>query len=89
MDYAENWVCRYYEEITAVYYDKFQVTIHPVVVHFKQDGKLCAKSYVGITSVTAHGVSTTFAFIKAMMKEVKELLPELSTLHFITDPPTS
>lgn len=46
MDYAENWVCRYQDEITAVYYVKSQVTIHPMVVHFKQDGELCTKSYV-------------------------------------------
>lgn len=35
MDYAENWSCKYQKEISAVYYNKYQVTINPMVVHNK------------------------------------------------------
>lgn len=89
IDYAENWVCRYQDEITAVYYNTTQVSIHPMVVNQKKDGKLIAKSYVGVTSVTAHSVPTTFAFIKQLMNELKSLMPKLATLHFISDSPSS
>jgi len=33
MDYSENMVCRYQDEVSAVVYDKTHVTIHPMVLH--------------------------------------------------------
>ena len=89
MDYAENWACKYQDEITAVYFDKDQVTIHPMVVHAKKDGDIEVASYVGISGVTAHSASTTYAFIIKLMRQLKTDIPNSATLHFVTDSPTS
>ena len=51
MDYSENLVCRLPLEISAVSYDKTQVTIHPMVLHWKEGGKITSKCYVGVTSL--------------------------------------
>ena len=50
MDYAENWTPKYRDEISSTYYDKDQITVHPMVVHYREGGSLKAKSYAGITS---------------------------------------
>lgn len=93
IDYAENWAVKYQNEITAVYFDKNQITVHPMVVNYKKAGTECDKilhrSFVGVSSVTAHSVPTTFAFIKALMVQLVEMLPQLSTVHFISDSPSS
>ena len=93
IDYAENWAVKYQDEIAAVYFDKNQITIHPMVVHYKGVGaecdKICHLSFVGVSSVTAHSVPTTFAFIGALMSELLKLLPELKVVHFISDSPSS
>lgn len=90
LDYAENWKAKYMEEVTSAYYDKNQITVHPMVVHTKDvQGKVNVKSYVGVTDVTNHSVSTTFAFIKALIPQIKEDYPRLQALHFISDSPSS
>ena len=90
MDYAENWQVKYMEEIGSVYYDKAQITIHPMVLHYRnENGQMKVLSFVGLSGVTAHTVPTTFAFLKAMMSELHQAMPLLNTIHFVTDSPSS
>ena len=90
MDYAENWQVKYMEEIESVYYDKAQITIHPMVLHYRnENGQMKVLNFVGLSCVTAHTVPTTFAFLKAMMSELHQAMPLLNTIHFVTDSPSS
>ena len=85
MDYAENWQVKYMEEIGYVYYDKAQITIHPMVLHYRnENGQMKVLSFVGLSGVTAHTVPTTFAFLKAMMSELHQAMPLLNTIHHAT-----
>ena len=48
MDYVENWSAKFNEEPTAVYYDKAQISLHPMIVHNKtEEDVLVATSFVG------------------------------------------
>lgn len=49
MDFAENYSCRTVDEVQTAYWSLTSVTLHPVVIYFKKDGKLCHKSYVVIS----------------------------------------
>lgn len=90
LDYAENWNAKYLFEITSAYYDKNQLSIHPMVLHMKdQDGKISVKSYVGVTEVKSHSAPTTFTFLKALMTQLKFDCPHLQLLHIISDSPSS
>ena len=41
IDFAENYVCNYKDEVAAAYFSKVQVTIHPAVFHYRnEDGTL-------------------------------------------------
>lgn len=47
VDFAENYVCHFFEEVSSAYYSKEQVTVHPSVVYYKADhGDLQHKSLV-------------------------------------------
>ena len=76
MDFAENFICDYMEEVQSAYYNKSQVTIHPMVVHYKNaDGNLDHKSCVGISPDRSHTATQVFGFIKKLVGELKQLLP--------------
>ena len=78
------------EEVQSAYYNKSQVTIHPMVVHYKNaDGNLDHKSFVGISPDRSHTATQVFGFIKKLVGELKQLLPTLTTVHYLTDSPTS
>ena len=90
IDFAENYVCSFSQEITSAYYSKVQVTIHPAVFHFKApDGTLQHKSVVVVSDETSHKAQTVYAFMKALMGWVKGNLPQIETLHYLSDSPTS
>lgn len=89
VDYSENWTIKYQNEPSAIFYDNQQATIHPLVVHFKQNGQLTSKSYVCISDELSHAAPTTFTFISAVIPHVKNLLPNLQLVHFISESPSS
>jgi hypothetical protein len=90
MDYSENYVCSYQDEPAQIYYDRNQVTIHPMIVHYRDDaGTLQHITFVGISEERSHSASTTFAFIEKMIPKVQQELPNLTYVHFISDSPAS
>jgi hypothetical protein len=90
MDYAENYNCVFQDEPSQVYYDRRQITLHPMVIHFRDvSGSLVHRSYVGISGYNNHSASTTLAFIQKLIPELLKLLPNLNTIHYITDSPAS
>ena len=89
IDYSENYLCSYQNEPSQVFYDKNQITVHPMVVHFTEDGSLKHKSFIGITDVTKHSAPTTVAFLLKLIPEVKKIKPMLSTVHYISDSPAN
>ena len=92
MDYAENYSCSYGEEIQSAYYNKEQITLHPMVVHYREQGdndRLQHKCCVGVSAERSHTAPTTYAFINKVLPEIKHLVPDVSTVHYLTDSPTS
>jgi hypothetical protein len=90
MDYSENYSCGYQDEPSAVFYDKNQVTIHCMVVHFRTlDGNVEHKSFAGICSDTSHTAPTCLCFIQKLIPRIQMFLPELNCIHYITDSPSS
>ena len=90
MDYAENYNCVYQDEIGAVHYDRNQVSLHPMVIHYRDDtDTLQHISIVGVTEERSHTIATTMAFIQSIQIKVKAILPKLNTVPCITDSPSS
>ena len=90
MDYSENWVSKFFKEISAVYFDNAQFTLHPMVITFKtEEGELRTKTYVGVTRETSHSAATTFSFIKKLVTVLFDFLPALSVMHFVSDGPSN
>ena len=84
MDYPENYSCCYQADISAMYYDRNQISIHPMVIHC-QDGDHLQH----LTEEKQHTIPTTMAFITALQPWLHQLLPNLQTIHDVTDSPSS
>lgn len=66
------------------------VTIHPIVVYFRnEENQLIHKSFAVISDELSHNVSAILAFIEHVVPIFKELIPTISYIHYISDSPTS
>lgn len=91
MDFVENYTCGFAEEIQSAYFDKNTVTLHPVVIYRKDEteNEVKHKSLVVVSDELSHTSSTVFAIMKQVITEVKEILPNVEVVHYMTDSPTS
>ncbi len=90
MDFSENYSCRSVDEVQSAYWNQVSVTLHPVVAYFK-DGNLQLKhkNFVIVSDEMSHGPRTVITFIDQMMKELKEMDPNVQRIHYWTDSPSS
>ena len=87
VDFAENYVRHYLEEICSAYYSKEQVTVHPAVIHI--NGELKHKSLAVLSDKMAHTIASMFAFLKAIVGWIKQNLAHIQHIHYLSDSPTS
>ncbi|XP_041456271.1 uncharacterized protein LOC121408727 [Lytechinus variegatus] len=93
MDFAENYTCVPLEEIQSAYWTQESVTIHPIVAYFRdgstESSNLIHKSFVAVSDEKGHNSSMVIAILKKVVPRLKELIPNLSKIHYWTDGPTS
>ena len=90
LDFAENYSCRSLEEVQSAYFNQTSVTLHPIVVYYKDDtAELTHKSYIIVSDEMSHKASTVMTFIDDIISELKKLDPLLNTIHYWSDSPSS
>ena len=89
MDFAENYMCRSSEEIQSAYFNQTSVTIHPVVIYFRDNNELKHNSLVLVSDTLHHNASTVATFLDTVISEVKQIVPNVTVCHYWTDSPTS
>lgn len=91
MDFAENYSCCNADEIQSAYFNPTQVTLHPLVVYFKDDitHNLLHKSFIVVSEDIGHNSGNVFTYLTKVMPMLKEIKPNLHTVHYWTDSPTS
>jgi hypothetical protein len=90
MDYSENYNCVMQDEPSQVFFDRRQLTVHPLVMHYRSDdNKLQHHSFVGVSDERSHAAPTAISFISKFIPEAKKILPDLELIHYVTDSPAS
>ena len=91
MDFAENFICTFAEEIQSAYFDKGAVTLHPIFVYTRDPttNDIQHKSFVVVSDETSHNAATIFAIMKDIVIEITAILPQCKMIHYMTDSPTS
>ena len=90
MDFAENYGCKSVEEIQSAYWNQTAVTLHPVVMYFKQNtDELKHQSIVVVSDEMGHNSSTVLTILDKIMPKIKYYVPNVRKVHYFTDSPTS
>ena len=89
-DYSENYIAKYSEEIQSVHFgaSQKQISLHTRtgILYFadKEHASFCS-----ISDATYHGPAAVWAHLEPVLELAKRMVPELETVHFITDGPTT
>ncbi|XP_048577462.1 uncharacterized protein LOC125559795 [Nematostella vectensis] len=92
MDFAENYNCQSCEEVQSAHWNgPTMVSLHPVVVYYKAEGKddLKHKSFAFVSEELSHNATAVYAILGRLNQDLKDLVPDLAIVHYWTDSPTS
>lgn len=94
LDFAQNWLVGYGQEVQSAYYAKDPVTVHPAVLHVRLSdghGGFITKvfSLCLVTDDRRHDAGAVVAFVEAIVKWIKANLPHIEMIHFWSDSPSS
>ena len=91
MGFAEDYRFRSQNEIQSAYWSPTQVTIHPVVMYYKNRGEKenSHQSFVFVSSESHHDATFIYTLIGKLVPLLKEIVPNLEIIHYWTDLPTS
>ncbi|XP_060564869.1 uncharacterized protein LOC132724071 [Ruditapes philippinarum] len=90
MDFAENFSCTAADEVQSAYWNQNSITLHPVVVYFRDNGELKHINYVFVTDDIGHNIGSVYTFIKKLILDLKQTLKcNLRKVYYWTDGPSS
>lgn len=86
LDFAENYSCITQNATQAAYFHQKHVTIHPMVVFYKDENGLIKNwNHIVISDVMAHDTKAVYSFQKKLIRNLKERFPELEEIIYISD----
>ena len=90
MDFAENYSCKGVDDIQSAWWNQTSVTLHPVVLYYKDDKEeLKHESIVIVSDEMGHNSSVVVTFLDAIVPKIKKRVPNVHKVHYYTDSPTS
>lgn len=93
MDFSENYACKFSSEIQAFHFggSQEQVCIHTVMLYYKppEAEETQALGMCTLSDSLNHDSSAIIAHLNPIFKRVEELVPQVKSIHFISDGPTT
>lgn len=91
MDFAENYACKTADEIQSAYWNQSSVTLHPMVVYFRDENTftLKHKSYVAVSDTMTHASSSVLAILDKFYSLKTPETNNITHVHYWTDSPSS
>lgn len=86
MDFAENYSCTNMEEVQSAYWNTDMVSLHTMVAYLP-GGKI--QSFVAVSSSLQHNATVVYCILLKIIPLIRQLLPGLVKIHYLTDSPTS
>jgi oligoribonuclease NrnB/cAMP/cGMP phosphodiesterase (DHH superfamily) len=92
MDFSENYGCLFQSEVQSGFFDRNQVTIHPMIIYYKtkeeEENKetLVKRAIVGISEDNKHDADAVLEFEKQALNIVsKDIRIQIKEIHQWTD----
>ncbi|CAH0560580.1 unnamed protein product [Brassicogethes aeneus] len=89
MDFSENYVLKYASEIQASHFgaSKKQISLHTSVVYYGENIKPVL--YCTLSNCLRHDSAAICAHLNPLLGEIKNNVPNLKTIHFASDEPST
>lgn len=85
-DFAENHLCRHQDEVASAHWGYSQVTVHPVVCHYRPDGGEAVTDYqVFLSDDLNHDSAMVQAILDKVVLHLKTRLPNLEKIVVFSD----
>ena len=85
MDFSENYTCRHGRETQSYHWNQKQITIHPMMLYYKQNGELQKDGYIAITDDLKHDARAVATFEKEAICHVRDRGVDIKKIHQWTD----
>ena len=89
MDFANNWNIGYSEEVQSAFYAKDSITLHPAVIHVRYGNSTVSDCLSIVSDDRTHDAGAILAIMTILTKYISELYPQVKTLHYCSDSPSS
>lgn len=88
VDFSENYGCKLNSEVQGMHFgaSRNQVSLHTGVTYLKDK---TPSSFCTISDNTRHDPSAIWAHLHPILSEIKATHPNIKTIHFISDGPTT
>jgi hypothetical protein len=88
IDFSENYACKLESEVQGMHFgaSRNQVSLHTGVLYKKDSDPA---SFCTISGNTRHDPAAIWAHLTPILDQLKEKTPELDTIHFLSDGPTT
>ena len=85
MDFAQNWMVLYHEEVQSAFYAKDAVTVHPAVIHLRnEDGNVYTDSLCVVSDDKTHDAGAILAILDVTTSYLKKKHPEVQVVHYVS-----
>ena len=89
MDFAENYTCRFQNEVQSAFWDSNQITIHPMMTYYMvKDAdslKLRKHSVIGVSNDLKHDAHAVLKFREILLKKLEDEIQNLTMINEWTD----
>ena len=85
LDFDENYSFLVKDAVQGHHWDNSQVTIHPFVIYYKQNGELKCHNIAMISDYLKHDTVTVHCFIAKLIPDMKQVIPGLKLLKYFSD----
>ena len=93
MDFSENYICKYSEEIQSAHFggSKVQVSLHTVVVYIFSERKQMYEqlSYCTVAENLRHDPSAICAHLFPVIRDIKSHMGKIDVVHCLSDGATT
>lgn len=91
VDFSENYCTKLHSEIQSMHFgaSKKQLSIHTGVLYYKIDNALKTESFATVSENLDHQCHGVWGHLTPILQEFANRNPQIDTVHFFSDGPTS
>lgn len=91
IDFSENYLAKYKEEIQSMHFgaSKQQISLHTSVLYYHNGDKVVPRSFCTVSNNLAHQAHAVWAHLDPILNQLSREFPQTKLFHVFSDSPSS